>query len=117
MITTKQIEEIAKSSGTKLYKHALFESSMDYKLTLITTNPQPIDFSSIDTYQKLNDYLMSQNVIRFTDEVGNNVLYDDSFQNAFYTIYLATIQDNRICAPSYYDDWTLSNTTDTVTEL
>ena len=48
MITTKQIEEIAKSSGTKLYKHYLFDSSINYKFILITTNPEPIDFSSID---------------------------------------------------------------------
>ena len=113
MITTKQIEEIAKSSGTKLYKHYLFDSSINYKFILITTNPEPIDFSSIDVYSKLNDYLMSQNVIRFTDGSGNNIQYESDTDNCFYFIY------SQGAAPSIslYDDWSLASTTDTVTAL
>ena len=53
MYSKKQIEEIAKSSGTKLYKHTLYNSSLGYKFTLITTNPQPINFTIIDTHKKL----------------------------------------------------------------
>ena len=36
MYSKKQIEEIAKSSGTKLYKHYLHDTSIDYKFILIT---------------------------------------------------------------------------------
>ena len=113
MITTKQIEEIAKSSGTKLYKHYLHDSAVNYNFILITTNPEPIDFSSIDAYSKLNDYLMSQNVIRFIDEFGNNIQYESDTDNCFYFIF------SQGAAPSisFYDDWSLLNTTDTVTEL
>lgn len=114
MITTKQIEEIAKSSGTKLYKHYLHDSSIDYKFILITTNPEPIDFSSIDSYQKLYDYLMSQNVIRFIDGFGNNIQYKSGTNNCFYVI-----ENSGTGATSLgeFDDWSLANTTDTVTEL
>ena len=42
---------LGKSSGTKLYKHYL--KDLNYEFTLITTNPQPIDFSIINTYKKL----------------------------------------------------------------
>ena len=113
MYSKKQIEEIAKSNGTKLYKHYLFDSSINYKFILITTNPEPIDFSSIDTYSKLNDFLITQNVIRFTDGSGNNIQYESNTDNCFYFI------DSQGAAPSIslYDDWSLVNTTDTVTEL
>lgn len=114
MYSKKQIEEIAKSNGTKLYKHYLFDNSINYKFILITTNPEPIDFSSIDNYGKLNDYLMSQNVIRFTDSFGDNVQYNSGTNNCFYTI-----NNNGTGAISLgeFDDWSLANTTDTVTEL
>ena len=114
MITTKQIEEIAKSSGTKLYKHYLYDSSIQYKFILITTNPEPIDFSSIDNYGKLHDYLMSQNVIRFTTDDGNNIQYKPGTNNCFYII-----ENSGTGATSLgeFDDWSLASTTDTVTEL
>ena len=113
MYSKKQIEEIAKSNGTKLYKHTLFQDGINYKFILITTNPEPIDFSSIDVYSKLNDYLKSQNVIRFTDEAGDNMQYESVTDNCFYVI------NSQGAAPSIslYDDWSLINTTDTVTEL
>ena len=114
MITTKQIEEIAKSSGgTKLYKHYLFDSSTDFRFILITTNPEPIVFSSIDTYKKLFDFLLDQNVISFTEEGGNNIQYESNTDNCFYYIY------SQGAAPSIQllDEWSFVNTTDTVTEL
>lgn len=113
MITTKQIEEIAKSSGTKLYKHYLHDSIIDYKFILITTNPEPIDFSSVDNYQKFYDYLMSQNVIRFTDSAGDNIQYKSGTNNCFYTIG----HGGTTPTLGEFDDWSLANTTDTVTEL
>lgn len=114
MYSKKQIEDIAKSNGTKLYKHILFDNSgLNYKFILITTNPEPIDFSSIDAYSKLNDYLMSQNVIRFTDGSGNNIQYESNTDNCFYFIF----SEGAAPSISLYDDWSLVNTTDTVTEL
>ena len=63
MYSKKQIEEIAKTSGTKLYKHSLLVGGgYSYKFTLITTNPQPINFTIIDTYKKLCEYLSNENV-------------------------------------------------------
>lgn len=113
MYSKKQIEEIAKSSGTKLYKHYLHDASSDYWFILITTNSQSIDFSVIDTYKKLTDYLSTQNVIIFTDDFGNNIQYDSNTDNCFYFIY------SQGAAPSIQllNDWSLANTTDTVTPL
>lgn len=102
------------SGGTKLYKHYLHDSSSGYKFILITTNPEPIDFSSFDSYQKLHDYLMSQNVIRFTTDFGNTVQYKPVANNCFYAI-----DNDGAGAPALgeFDDWILATTTDTVTSL
>lgn len=113
MYSKKQIEEIAKSSGTKLYKHILYDSYMDYKFILITTNPEPIDFSSIDSYSKLYDYLMSQNVIRFTTDSGDNIQYNFDTNSYFYSIDIS----NGVPSLGEFSDWSLVNTTDTVTSL
>lgn len=104
---------LGKSSGTKLYKHYLFDSTTDYRFILITTNPKPIDFSGIDTYRKLFDFLLTQNVIRFTDEFGDSIQYESNTDNCFYFIY------SQGAAPSIQllDEWSLLNTTDTVSEL
>lgn len=100
-------------SGTKLYKHTLFDNSVPYTFILITTNPEPIDFSSIDNYAKFNDYLMSQNVIRFTNNSGDNVQYKSGTSNYFYLI----INDGTGASLGEFDDWYIANTTDTVSEL
>ena len=108
-----KITSAVANSGTKLYKHYLHDASTDYWFILITTNSQPFDFSVIDTYKKLNDYLSTQNVIKFTDDFGNNIQYESVTDNCFYYIY------SQGAAPSIQllDDWSLANTTDTVTEL
>ena len=113
MYSKKQIEEIAKSSGTKLYKHLLEDSSGGYIFILITTNPQPIDFSSFDSFSKFNSYLINQNVIRFTDDSGDIIQYESNTDNCFYLVY------SQGAAPSILliDEWSLANTTDTVTSL
>ena len=113
MITTKQIEEIAKSSGTKLYKHLLADSTGGYNFILITTNPQPIDFSSIASYSEFQFYLIKQNVIRFTDDTGDIIQYESNTNNCFYCMS----SSGATPLISLYDDWSLENTTDTVTEL
>ena len=113
MYSKKQIEEIAKSSGTKLYKHYLHASDMDYNLKAITTNPQPIDFTSIDTYQKLYNYLLSTNLLIFIGTNDEEIFYDINSAK-FYSIDIINV--NQFEA-SFYDDWSLSNTTDTVTPL
>ena len=99
--------------GTKLYKHFLEDSSGGYNFILITTNSQPIDFSSIDSYGKLHAYLISQNVIRFTNDTGDNIQYESVADNCFYFVY------SQGASPSIrlLDEWSLINTTDTVTEL
>ena len=103
--------------GTKLYKHYLYDSSMDYKFILITTNSQTIDFSTIDTFDKLYNYLLTQNIIRFTTDTGESVQYDSSYKHCFY-IY--DVQNNGTITElslGTIEDWSLAHTTDTVTEL
>ena len=113
MYSKKQIEEIAKSSGTKLYKHSFYASDMDYNFKAITTNPQPIDFTSIDTYQKLYNYLLSTNLLIFIGTNDEEIYYDMNSAK-FYSI---DIFNGTQFGPSFYEDWPLSSTTDTVTPL
>lgn len=115
MYSKKQIEEIAKSSGTKLYKHNLMD--LDYEFTLITTNPQPIDFSVINTNDKLFDYLLTQNIIRFTDNSGNNIQYENVSEKYFYSITIELTSSGLAPLINAFDDWSLESTTDTVTPL
>lgn len=116
MYSKKQIEEIAKSSGTKLYKHYLYASGIDYKFTLITTNPEPIDFTNINTFKKLYEYLLKENVLQFTGQYMDEILYSLDTQT-FYSISIGNVNSINVCVPSYYDDWPLSDTTDTITPL
>ena len=118
MITAKQIEEIAKSSGTKLYKHNLVADSIGYDFIVITTDSQPIDFSINNTYSKLHDFLISQNVLLFVESNNSNEeIFYDRVKEAFYAIMVEKIETKLTCTASYYDDWPLSDTTDTVTAL
>ena len=112
MYSKKQIEEIAKSSGTKLYKHLIEDSNMGYYFILITTNHEPIDFSSIDSYSKFQFYLISQNVIRFTDDTGDIIQYESN-TNCFYLLTCAGSSPSILLI----DGWSLVNTTDTITAL
>ena len=114
MYSKKQIEEIAKSSGTKLYKHYLRD--LNYEFTLITTNPQPINFSIINTSKKLYDYLLNENVLQFTGQYMDEILYNLNTES-FYSISIGNINSNNVCVPSSYDDWDFPNTTETVTPL
>lgn len=116
MYSKKQIEEIAKSSGTKLYKHILFASVIGYKFTLITTNPQPIDFTNINTYKKLYEYLLNENVLQFINEYIDEVSYDYESES-FYATQFQIVANNKVFIPLLYDDWPLSDTTDTVIPL
>ena len=116
MYSKKQIEEIAKSSGTKLYKHILYNSGLDYKFTLITTNPQPINFTIIDTHKKLYEYLLNENVLQFTGQYMDEILYSLDTES-FYSITITKIDTKNVCVPSSYDDWGLFETTDTVIPL
>lgn len=116
MYSKKQIEEIAKSSGTKLYKHLIEDSNMGYVFTLITTNNQQIDFSINNNDSKLFNYLQTENVISFTID-GNIVMYDEVIKHRFFTIYIRKDGNISTCCPSYYEDMDYSATTDTVLPL
>ena len=108
---------LGKSSGTKLYKHYLHDSSMNYNFILITTNSQPIDFSVVNTFEKLFNYLLTQNVIRFTSDYGNAIQYDDVTQHCFYSVDIQYNGSDTGATTGLIDDWSLQHTTDTVTEL
>lgn len=99
--------------GTKLYQHKIIDNSgTQYIFTLITDSPTPLDFSELDTYIKVDTYLKTINVILFIDDNNYNIMFD-KFINYFinYSIYNSKFEFN------VYDDWSLSNTTDTVTPL
>lgn len=117
MYSKKQIEEIAKSSGTKLYKHFFYDSSMDYKFILITTSSQPINFSVLNTFDKLYNYLLTQNVIRFTTDNGYSVQYDPDYEHCFYNVNTENNGTATILSIGILSDWSLENTTDTVMPL
>lgn len=115
MYSKKQIEEIAKSSGTKLYKHYL--SDLNYEFILITTNPQPINFSVLNNSEKMYNYLLTQNIIRFTTDYGNNIQYDINREKSFYSFKPDFNGSQTIIIIDWFDDWDFSNTTDTVSPL
>lgn len=116
MYSKKQIEEIAKSSGTKLYNHLLQDNSNGYYFILITTNNQPIDFSVVNNANKLNNYMKTENVVQFIGDEGP-IIYDGINKQCFYGIVVSIIANNPTCVPSYYEDWDFSKTTDTVSPL
>lgn len=116
MYSKKQIEEIAKSSGTKLYRHLIEDNNNGYYFILITTNDQPIDFSIINNAQKLNSYLHTENVIQFIGDEGP-ILYYGANKESFYGITVSIVQNIPTCVASYYDDWDYSQTTDTISPL
>ena len=117
MYSKKQIEDIAKSSGTKLYKHYLHDSSMNYNFILITTNSQPIDFSVFSSSEDLFNYLLTQNVIRFTDNSGNNIQFEYVSEKYFYSINIELASSGTVTLVNAFDDWSVESTTDTVTPL
>ena len=102
--------------GTKLYKHTLYNSGLDYKFILITTNPQPIDFSVLSDFNALYNYLLTQNIIRFTSGSGDNIQYDIN-KHYFYSIEIQLDSSGTVPVVNPFDDWGLLETTDTVTEL
>lgn len=116
MYSKKQIEEIAKSSGNKLYKHLIEDSNMGYTFTLITTNNQPINFSIINDSRKLFEYLQTETVISFIID-GKEVMFDGVEKQNFFTIYIRKDGNISTCSPSYYDDWDFGATTDIVSPL
>ena len=105
------------AGGTKLYKHYLYDSNINYKFILITTNSQPIDFTVVNTFDKLFNYLLTQNVIRFTDDTGNAIQYDNNTGHCFYSVDIQYNGSDTGATIGLIDDWSLANTTDTVAEL
>lgn len=101
--------------GTKLYKHNLRD--LNYEFTLITTNHQSIDFSVINDGEKMYNYLLTQNVIRFTDNSGNNIQYENVREKYFYSITIELSSSGLVPLINAFDDWDFTATTDTVTEL
>ena len=104
--------------GTKLYKHYLIDSSeTGYKFIVITTNYQPINFSVLNDSEKMYNYLLTQNIIRFTTDSGNNIQYDNIRDKSFYSIRPEFNGSETILITDWFDDWGFSDTSDTVTEL
>lgn len=109
-------EEIGKLGGTKLYKHVL--SDQNYTFELITTYKNPLDFTILNTYGKLNEFLKTLIIFKFKDPSDNSDIYwdDNSGMFAYTSQYL--LQDETVVISLVdIDDWYLTSTTDTVTEL
>ena len=99
------------SAGTKLYKHVLTDGN--YTLELICDIPTVLDFTEIttqgDLYSEL--YMGNHNVVSFSG-AGFPLIYD--INNIDFSLLRI---DNGSISLSELDDWDLSQTTDTVTEL
>ena len=77
-----KITSAESGGGTKLYKHLINDTANGYYFKIITTNNQPIDFSTINNANELNNYLQTENVIQFIGDEGHiiyssNILYAD----------------------------------------
>ena len=101
------------SAGTKFYKHTLEDGN--YIFILITTSSQPLDFTTLDTHEKLHNYLLTQTVISFTLDMYPVVYREYADDNCYY--YICPFDDDSTPLMIKLDDWYLSTTTDTVTEL
>ena len=99
--------------GTKLYKHDIRDNAgTNYHFILITTSPIALDFETLNTYPKVNAYLETINVISFKSDIGNNMAFDGGED------WFVEIQSNQgDVVSSAYDDWSLAESTDSVTEI
>ena len=86
------------SGGTQLYKHILHDPNSDYNFILVTTYNSPIDFEVYDTYVKLNQFLLTLNVISFLNEL-QPIVYDYSTA----TFYSLGVDDGEIGGNSLDD--------------
>ena len=99
------------SAGAKLYKHSIYDAETGYDFALITDSPIPLDFTTLNTQEKIFNYLKTINVISFKFGL-DNVVYDESNNYFNYIRIYAGTLSGSLC-----DDWELNSTTDTVTEL
>ncbi len=113
MFTEKQVGEIAKkvAGGTQLYKHLIVDTAGEYTLVLITPSKDPLDFTTLNSYKKVHDYLLTIVVISFTKD-NHLLIYDDSSNE-----YLSLNCMDGTLETGLMDDWVLASTTDTVTKL
>ena len=126
MFSKKQIEELAKTSvnegiesgeiqvGSKLYKHTIVDSDSGYTFILINDKPNTIDFSDYEGYDDFLDYLVNNIVISFYSlgEPNNQIIYlGTAFASINYDF------DNEQFILAALDDWSLENSTDSVSEL
>lgn len=98
--------------GTKLYKHTLYDSTTAYNFVFINNDKYPINFTTVNTFSLLAQYLVSHG--GRLASIDNMTSVDYSYEEGcFFNVILNTGNlDFKI-----YDDWVLSTTTDTVTSL
>ena len=114
MFSENQIKSIAQQfGGTKLYKHTLVEEDT-YTITFYSTYSQPLDMSSFNDYESLYDFLVSINCIELVSSHSKNPVFYSTDKESFFALLVDS--EGRLDI-SLYDDWTLANTTDTVTPL
>ena len=119
-LSEKDAQEIGKvvSGGTKLYKHTLNDSEAGYLFSFITTFKDPLDFSSLNTYKKINDFLETIIILSFKDDNNGSNIYWDNINNMFANTSQYLLQEQTVIISLVdIDDWDLLATTDTVTPL
>lgn len=99
--------------GTKLYLHHIIDKQMAYIFDLISTFENPIDFSTLDTQQKIWDYIKNYPIISFREKTTDFLVVYGIFKKHFFGIGV----DDESVTTTFYDDWDLSKTTDEVTPL
>ena len=115
MITTKQIEEIAKSSGTKLYKHSikLEHSKMaeirDIYLVVVNTSSESMSFTATDkSIPAIDDYSNDK----------TNVISCIAYNQYMADVGTAWLRNGTLRSSSTgMNGATVSKGTDTITEL
>lgn len=97
-------------SKSKFYLHTISDGT--YTFRIIMNSKTPLDFTTLDTFTKLNDHLKELKPLLFVDSRGHDVYFDDG-QGYFGVV---EITDKEVISGSY-EEWLLLATTDTVTEL
>lgn len=121
-IDSAQVKYSLISSGTKLYKHILFDSDNDYKFEIISTSSS----SLLENVEDINDLInrLNQEDVLYMLDLSSNEKTNLSISSlnvigSRYLVKMSTFVDNDTYYITFvkYDDIIFESLTDTVTEL
>lgn len=100
-----------KKAGTKLYLHTIRDVN-EVGFEIISINANPLNFEELNTYDKVYNYI-EDSVDIISVKSGMESVVFDSTNHVFAYIVL----DNGVLTSSLIDDWVVTTSVDTVTEL